>query len=110
MRTGNIIEYDGLSLSSIEWSAVFAGTFFALCIGLIVGLIGAAIRVGFSANNTLANGINVFSGVWLLITEFVAFYCGGWLAARLCGSPIAGDGRVHGIVTWAFGTIATLVL
>src|SRR5215471_5750370 len=111
MRTGNIIEYDGLSLSSIEWSAVFAGAFFAMCIGLIVGLIGFAIGFGFSAQSTLGvNRINVFGGVWTLITEFVAFYCGGWLAARLCGSPIAGDGRAHGIVTWAFGTIATLVI
>jgi len=111
MRTHNIIEYDGLSLSSIEWSAVFAGTFFALGIGLIVGLFGRLLGAGPDPFRSFGfTGIRNFTGIWSLITAFISFYCGGWLAARLSGSPIAGDGRVHGIVTWAFGTVAIIAL
>jgi hypothetical protein len=112
MRTGTLIEYDGLSLSSIEWSAVFAGTFLALGVGLIVGLIGLLIGAGGPNTESAVGfkGISTLTGAWSLITAFIAFYSGGWFAARLCGSPIAGDGRVHGIVTWAFATVATIVV
>ena len=88
------------------WSAIFGGAIFALGIAFLLSLFGLA--VGAAATGTLGvtAGVKAWSGIWSLVTMFVGFFAGGWLAARASGSQAKSEGRLHGIVVWALGTVS----
>jgi hypothetical protein len=41
---------------------------------------------------------------------FIGFAGGGWLAARTSESQAKSDGRLHGLVVWALGSLTLLYL
>src|SRR5215467_7534905 len=88
------------------WSAIFGGTFFALGIMLILGLFGVAVGAAASGVQGVSQGIKIWAGIWSLVTLFIGFLGGGWMAARASGSVSKTDGRLHGVVVWAFGSVA----
>jgi hypothetical protein len=89
----------------LSWSAIFGGTFFALGIMLILSLFGLAIGAAAAAPQGATRGVGLWAGIWTLVTVFVSFLAGAWLAAR-ASSATKIDGRLHGLVTWALGTTA----
>jgi hypothetical protein len=88
-------------VQKLWWSAIFGGTFFALGVMLILSFFGVAVGAALSGA-----GARVWAGIWSLVTMFVGFLAGGYLAARASGSISKPDGRMHGLVVWALGSIA----
>jgi hypothetical protein len=88
------------------WSAIFGGTFFALGIMLILSLFGVAVGAAASSIQGVGQGVKIWAGIWSLVTVFLGFLAGGWLAARASGSLSKSDGRIHGLVVWALGSVA----
>lgn len=103
-----ITQFGRVPVQRVLWSAIFAGTFFAFGIMLILGLFGLAAGAVASSTQGAAQGVNLWAGIWSIVTAFVAFLGGGWLAAKASDSPTRRDGRLHGIVTWALGTSGLL--
>src|SRR5262249_2175702 len=92
-------------LRPLLWPAIFGGTFFALGIMLIFSFVGLAIGAAAAVPSGAGHGVRVWAGLWSLVTVFVGFLAGGWLAART-SSLTKLDGRLHGLVTWGLGTTA----
>jgi hypothetical protein len=88
------------------WSAIFGGTFFALGIMLILGLFGVAVGAAASGAQGVSEGVKIWTGLWSLVTLFFGFLAGGWMAARASGGVSKFDGRMHGLVVWALGSVA----
>jgi hypothetical protein len=96
----------------ISWGAIFAGTVVALGTGLLLTLFG--FFVGFAMYNPQteaqpAAGIPMWTMIWYLITAFCSLFAGGWVAARLAGTPEKGTGMLHGLVTWGLTTISSVL-
>ncbi len=98
-------------IKNTSWGAIFAGAFVALIIEATCVLLGLAVGV-FTPPTALAPLANFGVGqeIWLVITTILAFYGGGWVAGRLCGSNDITVGALHGITTWSLTTVFSLVM
>ena len=98
-----IAEVGRIPTRRVWWSAVFAGTFFAFGVMLILSFFGLAIGAAMATPQGATGEVTVWAGIWSLVTVFFGFFFGGWMAARLSGSQAKADGRLHGLVTWGLG-------
>lgn len=89
---------------SVSWSAIFAGTLTVLSILLILNLIGLAFGLGAIEPTEETNplsGIGTGALVWWVVSNLIALFAGGFIAARVGVSLTDIDGVVQGIMTWA---------
>jgi len=91
-----------LPLRRLSWPAIFGGAFFALGVMLVLSLFGVAIGAAAAG---ATQGVRVWAGIWSLVTIFLSFLAGGWLAAK-ASSVTRVEGRLHGLVTWGLGITA----
>ena len=89
----------------LSWPAIFGGTLFGFAIMLILGLCGLAIGPTMVLPAEVAGGVRIWAGIWSLVTVFVGFLGGGWLAAKT-SSGAKQDGWLHGMLVWGLGSIA----
>ncbi|MFU8861443.1 MAG: hypothetical protein ACNA8K_13585 [Cyclonatronaceae bacterium] len=97
----------------ISWRAVFAGTVTVLCIMLIFNLIGLAIGLGSIHPAEEANpmsGIGTGALIWWVISNLIALFAGGFIAARVGVSFTNTGGIVQGVMTWALYTMVSVWL
>lgn len=99
-------------LHRVSWGAVFAGAIVALVVQLALGLLGLSIGMGIvdPAGPTDFEGLGIGAGIWILVSTIIAFFIGGWVAAHLAGLPIAGDGALHGVLTWGLVSLFTFFM
>src|SRR5215468_6046338 len=88
------------------WSAIFGGIFFGYGVMLILSFFGVAIGAAASGAQGVTAGAKAWAGIWSLVTLFVGFLAGGWLAARAAGTISKNEGRLHGLVVWGLGSAA----
>lgn len=90
----------------MRWSAVFAGTVFA--IGLWILLQALGMGLGLAAVDTDDAGslksAGIGTGIWSLIAPLIAMFVGAILVGRLCGSRDRKVGAMHGAVMWALSS------
>ena len=103
-----ITQFRRVPVHRLAWSAIFGGTFFALGIMTILGLFGLAVGAAAAGPQGATAGVEVWLGIWSLVTMFVGFLAGGWLAAKASESQAKSDGRLHGLVVWALGSVALM--
>ena len=106
----NIAELARTAVPRVWWSAIFAGVFFSFGIMLILSFFGLAIGAAMAVPQGPTERMTIWAGVWSLVTAFMGFFCGGWIAARLSGGQAKPDGRLHGLVTWAVGSTMVFYL
>ena len=101
----------------VDWAAILAGAVVATAIGVILSTFG--VGLGLSANSPyegegVSPGMFAFgAGLWLLATQVLAFWVGGYICARLrARQPELSEHEVdvrdglHGIIVWAAGVLA----
>lgn len=103
-----ITTFGRVPVQRLWWSAIFGGTFFAFGIMAILALFGVAIGAAAAGSQGASVGVKLWGGIWSLVTMFVSFLGGGYLAARTSGSQAKSDGRLHGLVVWGLGTVSLL--
>lgn len=97
--------------SRVSWGAIIAGALTALATQLIFMLIG--IGVGLStldpgtSDNPSGTALGIGAAIWWLVTSLGSLVVGGFVAGRLAGNL---NGYLHGLVTWATVTVATLMM
>jgi hypothetical protein len=101
-----ITQFGRAPVQHLWWSSIFGGTFFALGIMLILGLFGVAVGAAIAGPQGAGQGTQVWAGIWSLVTLFLSFLAGGWLASATAGAGTRADGRMYGLVVWALGTTA----
>lgn len=107
----NVIEFNPYTHKpekSISWRAIFAGTLAVLSILLILNLIGLWIGLGVINPTEEANpmsGVGVGSVIWWVLSNLIALFAGGFVAARAGVSFTNISGVLQGIMTWALYTV-----
>jgi hypothetical protein len=102
-------------LERISWSAVFAGSFLSLIIMFLLNLLGVAL--GLSQINPQdrydsgdPGGVATGTMIWIGISNLVALFLGGWVAAYFAGIPEGTDGLLHGLMVWSVTSLITVLL
>ncbi|MEX1268663.1 MAG: YrzE family protein [Balneolaceae bacterium] len=91
----------------VSWRAIFAGTLTVLAIMLILNLIGLAIGLSTidpTEENNPLSGIGTGALIWWVVSNLIALFAGGFVAARVGVSLTDISGVVQGIMTWALFT------
>lgn len=95
----------------ISWGAIIAGTFTALSIQLVLSLLGIGIGLitldPQTGDNPSGSAIGTGAIIWWTLTSLVSLFLGGMIAGRTAGTF---NGSLHGFVTWATVTVATVLL
>jgi hypothetical protein len=101
-----IADFGRVPAGRLWWSSIFGGIFFAYGVMLILSVFGVAVAAAASGAEGVTAGAKAWSGIWSLVTLFVGFLAGGWLAGRTAGSITKNEGRLHGLVVWSLGSAA----
>lgn len=109
--TGEAGAYPG-ALRRLSWGAIFAGTFIAVIIQVMLTLLGAAIGLNYAGprSDVSAEAVGTGAAIWWIISTLIALFIGGWVAAHLAGVVRHMDGALHGLVTWSLAMLLVLVL
>jgi len=103
--------------SNVEWGAVFAGATITTAFALVLFAFGAALGLGFSSpyegEGLSPAAFAIAAGLYLLWVQVMAFFFGGYVAARLRSrtpglTEHESDVRdgLHGLIVWGAGVIA----
>jgi hypothetical protein len=102
MEVDRTLSQWSMARSRIKWSAVFAGWAVGLAVQMVLSLAG----LGFGAwaidlhDANPTEDIPVGAAVWTGLSMLISAFVGGYVTARLSGSPIRSDGVYHGVVVW----------
>lgn len=102
--------YDAVPRKGISWRAIFAGTITVLAVSLILNLIGLAIGLGTIEPTEESNplsGIGTGALIWWILSNLIALFLGGFVAARVGVSFSNKSGIIQGIMTWALYTLVS---
>lgn len=96
--------------SRVAWGAIFAGIIVAVATMAVLGILGLAL--GFSlveaTEQDPANGALTTTAIWTFVSQIVALFVGGFIAARLAGLLPTGAALLHGVTVWGAATIAAI--
>lgn len=95
-------------ISRISWGGVLAGTITILALLLLLNLFGTG--VGIIKPSSVDDPFN-YGGtvIWLIVSNLIAVFVGGFIAARTAGLSSSVDGGLHGFLAWALYVIVSLV-
>src|SRR5918999_5142168 len=99
--------------SLISWGAIFAGVVFVLAISWLLYLLGAALGltvVGPAEVPEAGEELGWSAVIWILVTSLIAFFLGGFFAARIAGIIDKTEGMLHGLTVWGVSTLLALLL
>lgn len=99
-------------LQRISWGAIIAGIVMALVTMLALHMLGLSIGAAtinpVSEANPIESGFGTGAVIWLVASNLIGLFVGGYVAGRFAGSTDDVDGVLHGLVTWAVVTLLTL--
>lgn len=90
----------------VRWGPVVAGIVTAFATLLLLTVVGVALGLSALGNGDDPRSWGTAAGIWGGLTLLVAFFLGGWMAARTAAPAVDADGIINGFVTGA----ATLLL
>jgi hypothetical protein len=85
----------------IRWGPVLAGLFAALSTLALLSVLGLAIGLSTWDPGDNARRYSVGAGVWSIISALIAFFVGGYLAARSAAAVGERNGLLNGGMVWA---------
>ncbi|MEW6055301.1 MAG: hypothetical protein AB1540_01695 [Bdellovibrionota bacterium] len=98
----DISDVTAVQHSSINWRAIFAGTFVSLLVYSTLMALGVAIAgatlVGVINAEEGGTALSIGSGVWLIVSALVSLFVGSYLAGRVGGLIHTRIGTVQGLV------------
>ena len=103
--------------SAAAWPAIIAGSFVACATSIILLTLGAGIEFAAVSPGTHEGSqpstFTVGTAIWLILTQWVSAFLGGYIAGRLrvrwIGTHIHEvffRDTAHGLITWAVATVA----
>ncbi|MDE3061034.1 MAG: hypothetical protein KGJ06_08485 [Pseudomonadota bacterium] len=105
-------------LSGMSWSSIFGGAFAIAAISVALLALGSGIGLasvspwGYAGS---AVALTVGAMIWVMVTQWIAAACGGYLTGRLRAriegvstSEVAFRDTAHGFLAWAVATIFTV--
>lgn len=102
MEMERTIEQWSIGGVRVRWSAVIAGWAVGLATQLVLTLLGLAIgawSIDLKAEEP-TGGVPTGAGIWTGISMLISAFVGGYITARMSGSPLRSDGLYHGVIVW----------
>lgn len=97
----------------ICWGAIIAGVFTVLSILVVLNLIGIAIGLGTidpTEESEPLKGLGTGTVIWWGLSNLIAIFAGGYVAARVGTSLTNTHGMIQGFLTWAFYAVLSVYL
>ena len=105
----------------VSWSAIFASAAVSLSLTFLLILLGAGFGMQFGgfgmASRASLSGFTPVVGAWAIVAQLLPAALGGYLCGRLRHGwhDVHDDeshfrNTAHGLITWAFATLAGMVL
>jgi len=91
----------------VQWGPVIAGLITGIATLIVLTILGLAIGTSaFEPGKT--HGLGTAAGIWGAISAIIAFFLGGWVAAKTAAVGGRGSGMINGFLVGA--TVLALVL
>lgn len=84
----------------VRWGPIIAGLFAALSVMLMLTLLGLAVGLSSVDADDRASSFGIGAGIWGGVTALVAFFFGGWVAARMAATRGGNNGAWQGAMVW----------
>ena len=84
----------------VRWGPIIAGLFAALSTLAVLAVLGVAVAGSTYDPGDSARAFGIGAGVWSAISALIAFFIGGWLAARSAAVRSEGSGVLNGAMVW----------
>jgi hypothetical protein len=85
----------------VRWGPIIAGLFAALSTLAVLNVLGLAIGLSAYDPGDRARNFNIGAGIWGGVSALIAFFLGGWLAARTAAVGGHRNGILNGAMVWA---------
>lgn len=109
MATAQAADTGHAAVRRVSWGAIFAGAVVALALTIFFTVLG--IGLGAAAIDPLegegGGGLGFGSALYLIVTQIIALFAGGFTASRLAGVPRTTAATLHGAAVWGLATIFT---
>lgn len=92
----------------VQFGPIIAGVLTAIATLLILTVLGLAIGASALEPREVGEGVGAAAAIWGIISALIAFFLGGWVAAKTAAVAGAGSGLINGLMVGA--AIITLVL
>lgn len=112
--------HDAVELKNrVQFGPVVAGVLTAIATLLILSVLGLAIGASALEPRDVGESLGFGAAVWGIISALIAFFLGGWVAAKTAAVAGAGSGLINGLmvgaailalVIWLSGTAAGAIL
>lgn len=107
--------------SAVSWGAILAGAFAALALSFVLLALAAGFGLQVTSpwpgGRSMSDGFNPALGATLIVIQVLCAALGGYLAGRLRtkwthvhGHEVHFRDTAHGLLVWAVGTVAGVVL
>ncbi len=101
---GNMVEVK----NRVQFGPIIAGVLTAIATLLILTVLGLAIGTSALEPRDAGEGLGTGAAIWGIISALIAFFLGGWVAAKTAAVAGAGSGMINGLMVGA--AIIALVL
>jgi hypothetical protein len=101
------------STTNLSWGSVIAGAVAALGFQIMFTLLGAGLGLALvnpAQGDTPGKALGGGAVAWWFVTGLLALWIGGYVAGRLSASGSRMILALHGLVTWSFAAVLTLIL
>jgi hypothetical protein len=102
----NVTAAVGVPTDRVRWGPIIAGLFAAISTLVVLAVLGAAVAGTAYDPGDSARSFGIGAGIWGAISALLAFFIGGWLAARSAAVRGHGAGLLNGAMVW----VATIPL
>lgn len=107
--------------SAVAWSAIWAGATTAVATWLVLFTLGAGLGLAGTLSwqdmQPAPASFRIAVGIWLIVTQWLAFAMGGYIAGRLRlrwaslhSDEVFFRDTAHGLLTWALATVVVAAL
>jgi hypothetical protein len=94
----------------VNWSAVWTGALSSLAAALIFGLIGTVIGASAPHTFTSWHAVSLVDLIVVVLSAFLAFVVGGWVAGKIAGHRYAENSILHAAIAWLVALPLMLVM
>ncbi len=85
----------------VQFGPILAGVLTAIATLLILTVLGLAIGSSALEPREVGDGIGTAAAIWGIASALVAFFLGGWVAAKTAAVAGAGSGLINGVMVGA---------
>jgi len=98
--TVNVSAIAGAPTDRVRWGPIIAGLFAALTTLAVLAVLGIAVAGSAYDPGDNARNFGIGAGIWGAVSMLLAFFIGGWLAARAAAVKGTSNGVMNGAMVW----------